>query len=95
VAAHLVTILRRDLIIATTLFGLGIWIVNFYFFSPLLFPLFETSFVAVQFIAHTLCYGMTLGVILLELMPPYGVRASDSGPSRQAARPGPRSAPPI
>lgn len=73
VSARYIRILRRDLITATTLFGLGIWLVNFYFFSPLLFPWFGHTLDIVQFISHTLFYGMPLGAILLEFTPSGGL----------------------
>ena len=72
-AARYIRIVRRDLIVATALFGLGIWIVNFRVFSPLLFPWFNDDPFIVQFIAHTVFYGIPLGVILLEFTPSGGV----------------------
>ena len=76
VAARYVTFLQRELLIATMVFGLGIWILNFYVFSPLLFPWFDDSPDIVQFIAHTVFYGMPLGLILLEFTPSGGILAS-------------------
>jgi hypothetical protein len=86
VAARYIRILRLDLIIATTAFGLAIWIINFYFFSPLLFPWFQSNVISVQFIAHTAVFGMTLGAILLQLMPPSGRHLSEQ-PRAQPGRP--------
>jgi hypothetical protein len=77
VAARYITFLRRDLLVATTLFGLGIWILNFRVFSPWLFPWFDDSPVIVQFVAHTVFYGMLLGLILLEFTPSGGILASN------------------
>ena len=77
VAARYITFLRRDLIVATTIFGLGIWILNFYIFSPWLFPWFDDSPDILQFIAHTVFYGMPLGAILLEFTPSGGILASN------------------
>lgn len=77
VSARYIRILRRDLITATTLFGLGIWLVNFYFFSPLFFPWFGHTLDIVQFISHTLFYGMPLGAILLEFSPSGGVMSGN------------------
>jgi hypothetical protein len=77
VAARYITLIRRDLLIATTLFGLAIWLLNFYVFSPWLFPWFKDSPVLVQFIAHTVFYGMPLGVILLEFTPSGGILTSN------------------
>jgi hypothetical protein len=77
VAARYISFLRRDLLVATTLFGLGIWVLNFYVFSPWLFPWFDDSHYLVQFVAHTVFYGMPLGVILLEFTPSGGILASN------------------
>jgi len=77
VAARYISFLRRDLLIATTAFGLGIWILNFYVFSPWLFPWFDDSPDILQFIAHTVFYGMPLGAILLEFTPTGGILASN------------------
>jgi hypothetical protein len=86
VTARYIRILRLDLIIATTAFGLAIWIINFYFFSPLLFPWFQSNIMSVQFIAHTVFFGMTLGVILLELIPS-GRHNSEQQRVQQPGRP--------
>jgi len=77
VAARHIAFLRRDLLIATTLFGLIIWVLNFYLFSPWLFPWFSDSPDLVQFVAHTVFFGMPLGVILLEFTPSGGILASN------------------
>jgi len=77
VSARYITFLRRDLIVATTVFGLAIWILNFYIFSPWLFPWFDDSPDILQFIAHTVFYGMPLGAILLEFTPSGGILASN------------------
>lgn len=77
VAARYIAFLRRDLIIATTVFGLGIWVLNFYLFSPWLFPWFDDSPDMLQFIAHTVFYGMPLGAILLEFTPSGGILTSN------------------
>jgi hypothetical protein len=88
VTARYIRILRLDLIIATTAFGLAIWIINFYFFSPLLFPWFQSNIMSVQFMAHTFFYGMTLGAILLKLMPS-GWHPSEQQWAQQPGPPGP------
>lgn len=77
VAARYITFLQRELMFATMVFGLGIWVLNFYVVSPLLFPWFDDSPDIVQFIAHTLFYGMPLGLILLEFTPSGGILASN------------------
>lgn len=77
VAARYISFLRRELIVATTVFGLAIWVLNFYVFSPWLFPWFDDSPDILQFIAHTVFYGMPLGAILLEFTPSGGILASN------------------
>lgn len=73
VVARYSAFLRSHLITATAAFGLGLWMVNFYFFSPLLFPWFRDDIFVVQFIAHTLFFGVPLGIILLEFTPTGGI----------------------
>jgi hypothetical protein len=77
VAARYIPFLRRELIVATSVFGLGIWVLNFYVFSPWLFPWFDDSPDILQFIAHTVFFGMPLGAILLEFTPSGGILASN------------------
>lgn len=87
VAARYVEILRQNLMFATTAFGLAIWIVNFFIFSPLFFPWFNRgSPDIVVFIAHTLFFGMPLGAILLEFTPTGGILASNGPGSSLSAR---------
>jgi hypothetical protein len=71
---------RRGIPVAATVFGLGLWIVNFYVLAPVLgwywFP--DQSDPLVQFFAHTFFYGSVLGVYLsrhrvMTGMPRYGI----------------------
>lgn len=48
---------------AATLFGLLLWVVNFYVISPVVFPWFGMANPVVQFLAHTLFYGAALGLL--------------------------------
>ena len=48
-----------------TLFGLLLWIVNFYAISPVAFPWFGMANPIVQFLAHTFFYGATLGLLFV------------------------------
>ena len=61
---------QRALIGAATVFGLLIWIVNFFVIAPLAFPWFAETNGVVQFIAHTLFYGTVLGLMLAVTMIP-------------------------
>jgi hypothetical protein len=61
---------RIALIGAATVFGLLIWIVNFYVIAPVAFPWFAQTNAVVQFFAHTLFYGTVLGLLLEVTMIP-------------------------
>jgi hypothetical protein len=61
---------RIALIGAATMFGLLIWIVNFYVIAPVAFPWFAQTNAVVQFFAHTLFYGTVLGLMLEVTMIP-------------------------
>jgi hypothetical protein len=61
---------RVALIGAATVFGLLIWIVNFYVIAPVAFPWFAQTNAVVQFFAHTLFYGTMLGLMLEVTMIP-------------------------
>ena len=61
---------RRALIGAATVFGLLIWIVNFFVIAPAAFPWFAEANPVVQFFAHTLFYGTVLGLLLAATMIP-------------------------
>ena len=66
---------RRALIGAATVFGLLIWIVNFFVIAPVAFPWFAETNGVVQFFAHTLFYGTVLGLLLAVTMIRAGRRA--------------------
>ena len=68
---------RRALIGAATVFGLLIWIVNFFVVAPVAFPWFAETNQVVQFFAHTLFYGTVLGVLLAVTMIPARSRARE------------------
>lgn len=59
---------RPLLVAAGAVFGLLLWIVNFYLISPVLFPWFAMASPLVQFLAHTFFYGALLG-LLFALLP--------------------------
>ena len=61
---------RIALIGAATVFGLLIWIVNFFVIAPVAFPWFAQTNAVVQFFAHTLFYGTVLGLLLEVTMIP-------------------------
>ena len=73
---------RKALIGAATVFGLLVWIVNFFVIAPVAFPWFAETNGVVQFFAHTLFYGTVLGLLLAVTMIPARSRA------RQGARAG-------
>jgi hypothetical protein len=47
-----------------SVFGLALWLVNFYVIAPTAFPWFLQASPAVQFIAHTFFFGSVLGWFL-------------------------------
>lgn len=54
---------RWLLVGAATLFGLLLWIINFYVISPVAFPWFGMANPIVQFLSHTIFYGTALGLL--------------------------------
>ena len=70
----------KTLVGAATVYGLLIWIVNFYVIAPAAFPWFTQTNQVVQFFAHTFFYGTVLGLLLAftrsSARTPEGVRAS-------------------
>lgn len=48
---------------AGAVFGLLLWVVNFYLISPLAFPWFAMASPLVQFLAHTFFFGAVLGAL--------------------------------
>ena len=69
---------RRALVGAATVFGLLIWIVNFFVIAPAAFPWFAETNQVVQFFAHTLFYGTVLGLLLAVTMIPARSRAREN-----------------
>ncbi len=55
---------RGVLVGVATVFGLLLWLVNFYVIAPMLFPWFLMANPVVQFAAHTFFYGTALGLLL-------------------------------
>lgn len=55
---------RLVLIGAATVFGLLLWLTNFYVIAPLAFPWFSMADPFVQFMAHTFFFGTALGLSL-------------------------------
>lgn len=59
--------LRRSkpaILTAGAVFGLVLWLVNFYLFAPALFPWFTEANALVQFVAHTFFFGAVLGGVV-------------------------------
>ncbi len=54
---------RSTLIGAASVFGVALWLVNFYVIAPALFPWFLTSPALVQLLAHAF-FGTALGMLL-------------------------------
>jgi hypothetical protein len=52
--------------VAGSIFGLALWLINFYVIAPLAFPWFLESNPLMQFIAHTVFFGSVLGYYLWE-----------------------------
>lgn len=55
---------RVALVVAASIFGLALWLVNFYLIAPVAFEWFETTDPLVQFVAHTFFFGSVLGALL-------------------------------
>ncbi len=56
------------LVIAASLFGLALWLVNFYLIAPVAgWTWFAMANPVVQFIAHTFFYGTVLGIYLARV----------------------------
>jgi hypothetical protein len=61
---------RGMLILAATVFGLLLWLVNFYVVAPVAFPWFLMANPVVQFLAHTFFFGTALGLLLSGSLKP-------------------------
>ncbi len=57
------------LVVAGSVYGLALWLVNFYAIAPVAFEWFQDANVFVQFIAHTFVYGALLGLLLAARLP--------------------------
>lgn len=55
---------RVWLVLVATLYGLLLWLVNFYVIAPIAFPWFGMADPVVQFIAHAFFFGTALGLLL-------------------------------
>lgn len=55
---------RKALIGTATVYGLLLWIINFYVVAPQAFPWFGMANPIVQFVAHTFIFGTALGLLL-------------------------------
>lgn len=55
---------RTWLVVGATVYGLVLWLVNFYVIAPIAFPWFGMADPVVQFIAHTFFFGSALGLLL-------------------------------
>ncbi len=71
---HFVRASSLSLVISATIFGILLWIVNFYLIAPLAFPWFGMANPYVQFVSHAFFYGTPLGLLLLARRLPAGVR---------------------
>lgn len=63
-----------SLVIAATVFGILLWLVNFYVIAPMAFPWFGMANPYVQFVSHAFFFGTPLGLLLLARRLPVGVR---------------------
>jgi len=52
------------------LFGLALWLINFYLVSPIAFPWFLETNPFVQFIGHTFFFGAVLGLLVWRASEP-------------------------
>lgn len=55
---------RWALIVVASVFGLGLWLFNFYVVGSIIFPWFLMTNPVVQFFAHTFFFGTVLGLLL-------------------------------
>jgi len=56
---------RTMLIVAATLYGFALWLINFYVVAPMAFEWFGMADSTVQFAAHTFFFGTALGLLML------------------------------
>jgi hypothetical protein len=60
---------RGVLVAAGSLYGLALWLVNFYAIAPVAFEWFQDADPLVQFVAHTFVFGTLLGALLALRLP--------------------------
>jgi hypothetical protein len=60
---------RPVLVAAATVYGLALWLVNFYVIALFAFEWFQDADPLVQFLAHTFVYGSLLGLLLAAVRP--------------------------
>jgi len=53
------------LVASAALYGLALWLVNFYVVAPVAFEWFQDADTLVQFVAHTFLFGTLLGALLV------------------------------
>ncbi len=63
VAAAVLRLTGAALVAAATLYGLVLWLVNFFVIAPVLFPWFGMADDVVQFVAHVFFFGSVLGLV--------------------------------
>lgn len=51
-------------VVVASIFGLALWLINFYVIAPFAFPWFLQSSPLVQFVGHTFFFGSVLGYYL-------------------------------
>ena len=76
---------RWVLIGVASVFGIALWIVNFYVVAPILFPWFGMANPVVQFLAHTFFFGTALGLVLAARAQP-GEEGESGRPSVHTAQ---------
>ena len=53
-------------VLLATVYGIALWLVNFYAIAPIAFPWFLESNPVVQFIAHAFFFGTVLGLVVAQ-----------------------------
>lgn len=70
------------------LFGLVLWLVNFYAIAPNAFPWFTSSAWWVQLVAHALLFGGFLGLMSAGFVPGYLTASRETTMARASTDPG-------
>ena len=60
---------RAAIVVVGLLFGLALWLINFYVIAKILWPWFLMANPVVQFFAHTFFFGDPLGVLVAAWQP--------------------------